>query len=237
MPQFVSCPKCGRRARVPDSLLGRRVKCPGCTEPFTATPSAPAAAPAKVDPAKNQREALGEEDLEIIEDTDEGGDDEDDRDEDRRRRRRREDDQDDERPARARRSRDDDEVRPRKRKKRRQEEGDGPWLIAIGVAGACVVVAFFVSILANGTQGLDPAKDGPIVKYIALGIGLVAALAMTGLGIDGVRKREVMTYYWSSAYKFTGPVAVVLNMIQVAAGGFLCGWVVYGLFFTILRGR
>jgi hypothetical protein len=175
--------------------------------------------------------AGSEEDLEIVEDTAEGSD------ESRRRRRRREDDRDDQRPTRARRSRDDDEERPRKRKKRRQEQGDGPWPIAIGVAGACVVVGFFASILFNGTQGLDPAKDGPIVKYIALGIGMVAALAVMGLGIDGVRKREVMSYYGFSVYKFTGMTAVLLNMFQVTVGGFLGGWVVYGLFFTVLRGR
>jgi hypothetical protein len=220
MPQLVSCPKCGRRARVPDALLGRRVKCPGCAQPFTASPSAPDAAPAK----KNQREAV--EDEEDIEGARDG---EDDGDEDRRRRRR---------PARARRSRDDDDdERPQKSRKRRSGQGEGPWLMAIGVAGACIVVAFFASILFNGTMGLDPAKDGPIVKYIALGIGLIAALAVIGLGIDGVRKREVLTKYYFAEHKLTGTMAVVLNMIQVAIGGFLGGWVVYGLFFTVLRGR
>ena len=239
MAQFVSCPRCGCRARVPDSLLGQRVKCPGCAQPFTATPGAPAAAPPKDESARNQREGGGEEDIEVVDDTEGGRD----GGEDRRSRRPHDDDRGERRRARARRSRDeeeeeeDEEERPRKRRKRRREEGDGPWLIAIGVAGACLVVAFFASILFNGTRGLDPAKDGPIVKYIALGIGLVAALAMTGLGIDGVRKREVMSYYHFSVHKFTGTMAVVLSMFQVVVGGFLCGWVVYGLFFTFLRGR
>jgi hypothetical protein len=218
--------------------MGKQVKCPDCAKPFTATASAPAPAVGKTEPAQSKRRIDDEDELEIVEDTEEehaagGG-----RDDDRRGRRRREDDEDDRRPTRGRRSREDDEEeRPRKRKKRREAQGDGPWLIAVGVAGACVAVAFFASILFNGTQGLDPARDGPIVKYIALGIGLIAALAMTGLGIDGVRKREVMSYYWSAAFKFTGPVAVALSMFQVAVGGFLGGWVVYGLFFTVLRGR
>jgi hypothetical protein len=195
------------------------------------------------EPTKGKRQAGGEDDLEVVDDAEGGSSGRDDRDEgrlSRRRRRRREDDEDDRRPTRGRllREEDDEEVeRPRKRKKRRRAQGDGPWLIAVGVAGACVVIAFFASILVNGTMGLDPAKDGPIVKYIALGIGLVAALAVMGLGIDGVRKREVLSYYGFAVHKFTGTVAVALNMFQVAVGGFLGGWVVYGLFFTVLRGR
>jgi hypothetical protein len=217
--------------------MGKQVKCPDCAEPFTATSSAPAPAAERKKLPKSKRGEDAGEDIEVVDDTEGERADTRDQEEDRSRRRRREDDEEDRRPTRGRRSRDDDEERPRKRKRRREVRGDGPWLIAIGVAGACVVVAFFASILFNGTQGLDPAKDGPIVKYIALGIGLVGALAVMGLGIDGVRKREVMSYYGFSAYKFTGPVAVALSMFQVAVGGFLGGWVVYGLFFTVLRGR
>jgi hypothetical protein len=36
MPTLVACPKCQRKLRVPDDLLGKSVKCPGCHEPFTA---------------------------------------------------------------------------------------------------------------------------------------------------------------------------------------------------------
>ncbi len=227
MPEFVSCPKCGRRSRVPDALLGRQVKCPGCFEQFTATPNAPAAAD-------------DGEDIEIVVDTEgeRGGDDR----EESGRIRLQEADDDEVRAARWRRARDDDddeEDRPRKKrkKKRRVAEGDGPWLIAVGVAGGCLVVAFLMSIVANGTMGLDPAKDGPTVKYLGLGFGLVVALAMTGLGVDAVRKREMWTRYGFSEYTMTGTAAVVMGMFQTAVGGCLCGWLVYGLFFTMLRGR
>jgi predicted Zn finger-like uncharacterized protein len=36
MPELVSCPSCSRQLRVPDSLLGRAVKCPSCGATFTA---------------------------------------------------------------------------------------------------------------------------------------------------------------------------------------------------------
>jgi hypothetical protein len=223
MPQFVSCPKCGRRARVPDTLMGQQVKCPGCAETFTAAASAPVPPTGKEGKAKVEREAEGEEDIEVVDDS-----------------RRRDDDEDDRRPDRGRRSREEDdegERRPRKKRKRRTAQGDGPWLAAIGVAAACVVVAFFFSVLVEGTAGLPPAKDGPIVKYLALGLGMIGALALIGLGVKGVKDRELVSWYYHSMQRFTGTLAVVLCMFQTAVGGFLGGWVVYGLFFTALRGR
>ncbi len=36
MPQLISCPDCGRKLRVPDNLLGKKVKCPGCGVKFAA---------------------------------------------------------------------------------------------------------------------------------------------------------------------------------------------------------
>ena len=36
MPEIVSCPDCDRKLRVPDNLLGKKVKCPSCGNMFTA---------------------------------------------------------------------------------------------------------------------------------------------------------------------------------------------------------
>src|SRR5262249_51650459 len=36
MPTAVACSSCGKSLRVPDNLLGKRVKCPGCGTAFTA---------------------------------------------------------------------------------------------------------------------------------------------------------------------------------------------------------
>jgi hypothetical protein len=47
----------------------------------------------------------------------------------------------------------------------------------------------------------------------------------------------MLTRYYFSQNTLTGTAAVVLGMFQTAVGGFLGGWVVYGLFFTLIRGR
>src|SRR6202521_262788 len=40
MSEVVNCPKCERKLRVPEELLGKKVKCPTCSETFTATAAA-----------------------------------------------------------------------------------------------------------------------------------------------------------------------------------------------------
>jgi predicted Zn finger-like uncharacterized protein len=44
MPTVISCPSCQKQLKVPDELIGRQVKCPGCKETFTAQAGAPPAA-------------------------------------------------------------------------------------------------------------------------------------------------------------------------------------------------
>ena len=36
MPTLVNCPSCERKLRVPDELLGQKVKCPSCATTFDA---------------------------------------------------------------------------------------------------------------------------------------------------------------------------------------------------------
>jgi hypothetical protein len=120
MPEVVACPKCQRKSRVPDSLVGKKVKCPGCAEIFTA--SVNGAAPAKKQaPAKPkpEEEDEGGGGYEVVDDDDgkkkkkrRRTDDDDERvsDKPRGRRSRDDDDDDDEdRSRRSRRSRDDDD--------------------------------------------------------------------------------------------------------------------------------
>ena len=40
MPVIVSCPECEKKLRVPDNLIGKKVKCPGCQGMFTANADA-----------------------------------------------------------------------------------------------------------------------------------------------------------------------------------------------------
>jgi predicted Zn finger-like uncharacterized protein len=41
MQNTIPCPSCGRQLRVPDDLLGKLVKCPACSQTFTANLSEP----------------------------------------------------------------------------------------------------------------------------------------------------------------------------------------------------
>ena len=146
---------------------------------------------------------------------------------------------DDDRPlARKRTARDeedDDEIRPRRKKKRRQqEEEEGPWKIAILVTVGIIVVTFLGTLLYLGTAGLPESKDGPAIKVLALGFGLLVSGVLIGLGIVGVKRQES---YGRWGIDFTGFYGVVFSMIQAALGGFLCGFILYGVFFTILHGR
>jgi hypothetical protein len=58
MSNTVSCPACKRTLRVPDRLLGQRVKCPACQETFTATAetSGPAESPDFSSPSTGTQE-------------------------------------------------------------------------------------------------------------------------------------------------------------------------------------
>jgi hypothetical protein len=109
MPEIITCPDCDRKLRVPDNLLGKKVKCPGCSVMFTAGAGG---APSKVSrPAPPPEERIEEPPEERRRDSVVRRDDYDDRrsrrrddDYDDRRSRRRDDDYDDDRRFR----RDDD---------------------------------------------------------------------------------------------------------------------------------
>ncbi|MBL8796645.1 MAG: hypothetical protein JNM56_22275 [Planctomycetia bacterium] len=45
MPAIVDCPSCNRKLRIPDELLGRKVKCPTCNTTFDAVASPSGGAP------------------------------------------------------------------------------------------------------------------------------------------------------------------------------------------------
>src|SRR5271165_7143472 len=52
MPVITSCPDCGRKLRVPDQLIGKLVRCPGCKVAFKAAADA---GQANVEPAATTR--------------------------------------------------------------------------------------------------------------------------------------------------------------------------------------
>jgi predicted Zn finger-like uncharacterized protein len=58
MPINVQCPQCSRQLGVPDTLIGKKVKCPSCQTVFTAEePGAAAAAPPPPPLAEDESEA------------------------------------------------------------------------------------------------------------------------------------------------------------------------------------
>src|SRR5260370_40925872 len=65
MPITTRCPECDRPLRVPDDLVGKNVKCPGCTATFLAqaessSPPAESIRPGAEAPASNPTEAIRE---------------------------------------------------------------------------------------------------------------------------------------------------------------------------------
>ncbi len=153
MPEVVICSKCGRKSRLPDHLIGKRVRCPGCAEIFTAAVNVPAPVKKPEPVAKDEDDEAGGYD--VVEDRPKKRrpvDDDDDDDDRSRRSRRRLDDDDD----------DDDDDRPRRRapkrkKKRSPRSGAGSGnlstllFVGIGAAALCVLlglVSIFVPALA-----------------------------------------------------------------------------------------
>jgi predicted Zn finger-like uncharacterized protein len=91
MPEIVQCPECVRKLRVPDDLLGKKVKCPTCGNLFVADVGGSEPAREKVRKPAAQRPPESDEDEYPDDRADDRGDGDRDYDdeEDRRRRRRR----------------------------------------------------------------------------------------------------------------------------------------------------
>ena len=144
MSQRVSCPHCEKPLRVPETLLGRSVKCPGCGGSFTAE-AATAAEPVAPPPARREEEGFTErppprpaEDEDRYDD-DRGGDD------------------------------DDFDRRPRRRRRRRRRRydsveasllGPGIGLIVVGVLAVLAGLANFM-LMAGGAAGNPGMRNDP----------------------------------------------------------------------------
>jgi hypothetical protein len=65
MPEIVSCPEaeCGKKLRVPDNLLGKKVKCPGCSRMFVAQAGTAGAETSEKAQGKPAEEELLEEEV------------------------------------------------------------------------------------------------------------------------------------------------------------------------------
>ncbi len=204
MSQIVTCPDCGRKLKVPDDLLGKKVKCPGCGQKFvgatddaddeSATPRSTGVAP-RPDGGPRSRRVAEEEDLD-------GGP---------RSRRRVAEEEDDDRPK-SRRRADEDEDDEDYPVRKRDRDGDRPaptkveivtgwervrfglnlviiglWLlvanIVIGVLGYLILAVFVGASIGSMAGGMP--TGGPMTNQQASQLGGQAAGTMTAALVGG----------------------------------------------------
>ncbi len=123
MPEIVACPECGRKLRVPDEFLGRKVKCPQCSAMFLAEAAGGGGKTGgKSESGGKREESLADRAAARAASRKRDDEEEEDR---PRSRRRDEEDEEEERPRSRRSSRDDDEDdRPSRRRGRDEDEDD-----------------------------------------------------------------------------------------------------------------
>jgi hypothetical protein len=141
MPELIQCPECGRKLKVPETLQGKSVKCPGCQAVFTATFGAGEDAEEEEIPTAKRRAPEPEEE---------------DEEEARPRKKRREvadeDDDDDD---------DEEERRPRRRRGRPSRGvalgmvgGPGVALMVVGILGlVCMPIGLVFNLIAIAGAG------------------------------------------------------------------------------------
>jgi predicted Zn finger-like uncharacterized protein len=162
MPEQIRCPECNATLRVPDSLLGKAVKCPKCQTMFTAEMEEPEGRerivrePARSE-ARRQRPAL-----------------------------RQEEDEEEELPPE---EEEEDEDRPRRRRRRRRSSGAaasavaGPAIALMVVSGlsiACGIVDLIFRIVGVSLISSSSSPPGVSSSYAA---GQKAGMIMGG-GFD-----------------------------------------------------
>jgi predicted Zn finger-like uncharacterized protein len=171
MPVIISCPDCGRKVRVQDEQLGKKVRCPGCKEVFTAAEEeeeAPARARGSIAATPRSVKRQDADDFEYV-------DEEDDR---PRRRDQDEEDEDDRSPKK--------KLRPREGWKK-VRLGLTFYLISIFVFLGGMVLLFLVALITVGmsaASGSLSAAGGGAVLFGVL--GLLIGLAARGLWTAGM---------------------------------------------------
>lgn len=195
MPSNVSCPNCGEVLRVPDELLGRKVRCAACQTVFTAeataqSPPTPTRReePSPPPPRRRPRDEADED----------RWDDEDDRP------RRRDDYEDDE-----------DEERRTRRNRRRQRAKEkvalpATLMIIVGclfILGNLLGIAFNAAGFENPfMKGMDPKtrEIANVANYIGFTVGLVFAVFTI---IGGFKMRSLS----GKGLAWAGAIVTLLN--------------------------
>jgi predicted Zn finger-like uncharacterized protein len=179
MAEVVNCPNCQRKLRVPEELLGKKVKCPTCSETFTATAAAgggeaPPPPPPDEPPPRRPRE----------------------------------DDIEEDRPSRRAPRRDDDRGYEDEPRRRRRPSGGytphrGTLILVFGILGLVVCGIFAPIAWVMGNTDMKEIREGRmdpegesltnigrilgIVGTILLIIGFVCGIAYCGIvGMMGI---------------------------------------------------
>lgn len=205
MPQVTTCPECEKKLKVPDNLIGRMVRCPGCSKMFKAEADADEAeAPPRSssrkdavqerpEPRRRDREEDEEDDRRRASKRDEDDDEED----DRPRRRRERDEDDDYRPRKRHR---EEEVRPRpgeiKRAWARVRSGlhfvlMGDWILVISsvlyVLTACFCICFGFLFIASAAADRSTPPNAMANRLGAVAfIGMIIQGAFVLAGLIGL---------------------------------------------------
>jgi len=187
MPQIVICPDCERKLRVPDKLLGKKVRCPACSVLFKAAAGGDGAEdPTEepdAEPSVRRRPASRDERYADSPRSRRRPIDEEEEEEERPPRRRRIDDEEeeeDERPRRRRHEEDEDEDEERRPSLRDKKAGWNKVRIGINL----VMIGIWVWLAGIVLGGL-----GGLLGFVLVGSALFAGggqAGMTSLGAGGI---------------------------------------------------
>ncbi len=191
MPEITSCPECEKKLRVPDDLIGKKVRCPGCGSMFTAKVAGPARDEEEEEEERPRRPKLSGREG-VREGRGARGRDRDEEDEEaapRRRSRRDEEDDEDDRPRSRRGDYEDEDSRRRRRRAPRDEyedeEGDyedrprGRDVMAWRGVRAGLNLVVIAGWLHIATVGVGILGAGLLML---LGVGLFSSAARQGPG-------------------------------------------------------
>jgi len=173
--ELIRCPQCERQLRVPDALLGKKVKCPSCGTTFAATAAPPAEPEAEVEPEEGYQERP------------------------RRPQRRRpqpEDEDDEEAPDEE--PEEEDEPRPHRRRRRRRSRGDDyekswidqqftntPLVLLILFPLCCGMVAVVFDIVGVAACRHPVARRNAIMVLCISAVWIVGGGLLALMGVFG----------------------------------------------------
>jgi hypothetical protein len=214
MPEIITCPDCDRKLRVPDDLIGKKVKCPGCSVMFTAV--AGGAPPRAARPAPPPQEHIED----PIEDPSE----------ERRRRREsvvrrddyddrppRRDDYDDRRPRRR-----DDDYDDRPRSDRRDDDYDdyddyGPSPRDIREGWQKVCSGLNLNIIGSWiwVGGSIFFALGALIAGLIMGSTLLSVISRAGLGREPTRGQATALGAGGIILVITGGVFALCTLAEI----------------------